>query len=557
MTRSMSPAVARKTIVTMAGDHGVVAEGVSKYPQEVTPQMVLGSWPAWRASTPWRDWPAPGWSWSTWAWPADLSQLAESGKIIDKKVALGTANMAVGPAMTRAAGRASRRGRDRSGESLADATDVFGTGDMGIANTTPSTAVVAALTGQSVAELTGRGTGIDDGQLARKIAVVEKALKLNRPDASDALDVLAKVGGFEIGGIAGVVLAAAARRKPVVIDGFISTAGALVAHALCPAAGDYVIAAHRSAEQGPSSDARAIGQGAAAGPRPAIGRRDRRGTGHELGGSSPANSYRGGNVRRGPRVESRVMKQLLAALRFLTIVPIPGGWGTAEADLAGSVGWFPVVGLLLGGVAAAVAWGLSLAAPPLVGAAVVVIVLLSFSGCLHLDGLSDTADGFSSSRSRQRILEIMKDSHIGAMGVIAVVCVLMLKFAALASLPVARLWPAALLMPLAGRCALVLHMALLPCARPEGLGSIFYRRRPRWAAVWAVAVLGRRPTACWASRGSLVWALSSWWRLLFRPMSIARSAARRATPRAPSAKSSRSCRRLTLAVGHPVGTFWL
>jgi nicotinate-nucleotide--dimethylbenzimidazole phosphoribosyltransferase len=130
---------------------------------------------------------------------------------------------------------------------------VFGTGDMGIANTTPSTAVVAALTGLPVADLAGRGTGINDGQLAKKISVVEKALALNRPDPNDALDVLAKVGGFEIGGIAGVVLGAAARRKPVVVDGFISTAGALVANAMCPAAGQYIIAAHRSAEQGHSA----------------------------------------------------------------------------------------------------------------------------------------------------------------------------------------------------------------------------------------------------------------------------------------------------------------
>lgn len=183
------------------------------------------------------------------------------------------------------------------------------------------------------------------------------------------------------------------------------------------------------------------------------------------------------------------MKQLLAALRFLTILPLPGSGGTAEDALAGSVPWFPVVGLLLGAVAAAAAWALSLAAPPMVVAALIVILLLSFSGCLHLDGLSDTADGFFSSRSRERILEIMKDSHIGAMGVVAIVGVLLLKFAALASLPDAKLWPAVLLMPLAGRSAIVLHMALLPYARPDGSGKVFYRRRPRWAAAWAIAVL--------------------------------------------------------------------
>ena len=143
----------------------------------------------------------------------------------------------------------------------------------------------------------------------------------------------------------------------------------------------------------------------------------------------------------------------------------------------------------------------------MLAAAVLVVVLLSFSGCLHLDGLADTADGFLSSRPRERILEIMKDSHIGAMGVIAIVCLLLLKFASLASLPAATLWPAVLLMPLAGRCAIVVHMALLPYARPSGLGAIFYRRRPRWAAVWAAAVLAVVCTAFLGWRGLLLWAV--------------------------------------------------
>jgi nicotinate-nucleotide--dimethylbenzimidazole phosphoribosyltransferase len=250
ITRSMSPPVARKTIVTMAGDHGVAAEGVSAYPQEVTPQMVHGFVGGMAGISALARLAGARAIVVDMGVAADLSTLAQAGRIIDKKVALGTANMALGPAMSREqALRAVEAGIEVVDE-LADTTDLFGTGDMGIANTTPSTAVVAILTGLPVAELTGRGTGIDDGQLARKIAVVEKSLRLNRPDASDALDVLAKVGGFEIGGIAGVVLGAAARRKPVVVDGFISTAGALLAQALCPASSEYVIAAHRSAEQG-------------------------------------------------------------------------------------------------------------------------------------------------------------------------------------------------------------------------------------------------------------------------------------------------------------------
>ena len=200
------------------------------------------------------------------------------------------------------------------------------------------------------------------------------------------------------------------------------------------------------------------------------------------------------------------MKPLLAAWRFLTIVPVPGNWGTAEEDLARSVPWFPLIGLLLGAVAAALSYGLALVAPPLVVAAALVVVLLSFSGGLHLDGLADTADGFFSSRSRERILEIMKDSHTGAMGVMAIMCVLLLKFAALASLPAARLWPAVLLMPVAGRAALVMHMALLPYARPSGLGAIFYRQNVRGAAFLAAGVLAAVAGGVLGARGIAVWA---------------------------------------------------
>jgi adenosylcobinamide-GDP ribazoletransferase len=201
-----------------------------------------------------------------------------------------------------------------------------------------------------------------------------------------------------------------------------------------------------------------------------------------------------------------MMKPLLAAVRFLTIVPIPGSWGAAEEDLARSVPFFPLIGLLLGAAAAALAWGLTLVAPPMVMAAIMVLVLLSFSGCLHLDGLADTADGLLSSRSRERMLEIMKDSHTGAMGVVAIVGVLLLKFASLASLPAALVWPAVLLMPLAGRCAMVVQMALLPYARPSGLGRIFYRGRLRFVAVWAAGVLALMAWAVLGSRGLMLWA---------------------------------------------------
>ena len=127
---------------------------------------------------------------------------------------------------------------------------LFGTGDMGIGNTTPSSAIVAALTGQTPEKVTGRGTGIDEEQFLHKVGVIKKVLAVNNPDPRDPWDVLSKVGGFEIGGIAGLILGAASRRKPILIDGFISTAGALIAASLCPAARDYMIAAHQSVEQG-------------------------------------------------------------------------------------------------------------------------------------------------------------------------------------------------------------------------------------------------------------------------------------------------------------------
>ncbi len=184
------------------------------------------------------------------------------------------------------------------------------------------------------------------------------------------------------------------------------------------------------------------------------------------------------------------MKRFLAALRFLTVFPIPGPWGHAQEDLAGSVPCFPLVGLLLGAGAGALALGLSRVLSPPPACVLVVIALLAASGGLHMDGLSDTADGFFSARRRERMLEIMRDSHIGAMGVMAIVCVLLLKVAALASIPQRTMWRAVFLMPVAGRCALVVSMAVLPYARTEGgLAAVFYTKRPRLTALWAAGVL--------------------------------------------------------------------
>ena len=184
------------------------------------------------------------------------------------------------------------------------------------------------------------------------------------------------------------------------------------------------------------------------------------------------------------------MKRLIAAIRFLTLAPIPGGYGTGETALAGSVPFFPVVGLLIGLAAAALAVGLGRVLPAGPASVVMVMALVGVSKGLHVDGLADTADGLMSSRKRERILDVMKDSRVGPMGVAAVFFALALKTACLGSLAPELFWRAALLAPVGGRCALVLSMALLPYVRPKGgLASLFYRNRPKYSALWAVVLL--------------------------------------------------------------------
>ncbi len=250
ITRSLRPPIAKKAIFTMAGDHGVVAEGVSKYPQEVTPQMVANIVAGGAGINALAKQVGAAVTVVDMGVAADLAPLFAAGQIVSKRIGPGTRNMAQGPAMSRDEAVRSLEAGIECAQAAAGQVDVFGTGDMGIGNTTPSSAIVAVFSDLAVAEVTGHGTGIDATQFAQKVAVIEKSLAVNRPDPKDGLDVLAKVGGFEIGGIAGLILGAAALKKPVVVDGFISTAGALIAHSLCPTAAQYMIAAHRSVEKG-------------------------------------------------------------------------------------------------------------------------------------------------------------------------------------------------------------------------------------------------------------------------------------------------------------------
>ncbi len=242
------PFIKDKVIITMAGDHGVVAEGVSAYPQEVTPQMVLNFLYGGAAINVLSGHVGARIVIVDMGITADLEP---HPTLLIRKVAHGTANMAQGPAMTRQqAESAIMAGIEIVSAEIEKGLDIVGTGDMGIGNTTPSAAIAAALTGESPARIVGRGTGVDDDGLKRKIDAVERALAINKPNPKDGLDILAKVGGFEIGGLAGVMLGAAAKRKAIMVDGFISTAAAMIAVTIAPKVKPYLIAAHRSQEYG-------------------------------------------------------------------------------------------------------------------------------------------------------------------------------------------------------------------------------------------------------------------------------------------------------------------
>jgi nicotinate-nucleotide--dimethylbenzimidazole phosphoribosyltransferase len=251
--QTLEPTINRKAVLVMAGDHGVVQEGVSAYPQEVTPAMVqtfLAGGAGINAIS--RHVGAEVWVVDMGIIPElDPANLKNADRLIVKKVACGTANFTQAPAMSHQdAEKALLTGFQLASGLFEKGIEILGTGDMGIGNTTPSAAVGAVITGSGLDEMVGRGTGVDDEGLERKKDVVRRGIEANKPKLEDGLDVLAKVGGFEIGGIAGSILAAAFHRRPVVVDGFISTAGALVAHTLCPTVKDYLFAGHCSEEPG-------------------------------------------------------------------------------------------------------------------------------------------------------------------------------------------------------------------------------------------------------------------------------------------------------------------
>ena len=248
ITEELKPKVPRGAVFTFAADHGVTTEGVSAYPSAVTPQMVL-------------NFLRGGAGVNVLARHVGIEvrvvdigvdfDFAGIPGLIHRKVMPGTKNLLVESAMNSTqAEHALQIGIDLATEAAQEGIGLIGTGEMGIGNTTASSAITAVMTSRPVSEVTGRGTGIDDAGHARKIEVIERALAFHQLDAADAMEVLAAVGGLEIGGLAGLMLGAAAARIPVVLDGFIAGAAALIAVGLQPRCKDYLIASHRSVERG-------------------------------------------------------------------------------------------------------------------------------------------------------------------------------------------------------------------------------------------------------------------------------------------------------------------
>ncbi|MBP2000528.1 nicotinate-nucleotide--dimethylbenzimidazole phosphoribosyltransferase [Paenibacillus shirakamiensis] len=242
------PSFNKRTVIVMAADHGVCEEGISAFPSEVTRQMVL-------------NFLSGGAAVNVLARQADADvrcvdigiagDSMEHPHLIGRNIRQGTANMLKGPAMLREeAEQAIQIGHDVVRDAVAEGYGLFITGEMGIGNTTASSAMMSALTGITPLESVGRGTGLNDERVRHKAVVVQRSIELNHPDATDPIDVLAKVGGLEIAGLVGVILGAAMHRCPVIIDGFISSAAALVAQRLAPQVLDYMIASHVSKEQG-------------------------------------------------------------------------------------------------------------------------------------------------------------------------------------------------------------------------------------------------------------------------------------------------------------------
>lgn len=246
------PTSGKKMIFTMAADHGVAEEGVSPYPQDVTVQMTSGILLGKAGVNSLASQTGAGVKLVDMGIKEDIKGFEDNENFIVIKVQPGSNNIHKGPAMTREqAAEAVVRAYEAVSKAIEEEdVEILGTGELGIGNTTPATAILSVMADVPVEEVTGRGSGLDDEGLNKKIEIIKESIALNNPNPEDALDVLSKIGGYDIAGIAGTILAAAAHKKPVLVDGFISTAGALIAYGLSPKSAQYMIPSHRSVEPG-------------------------------------------------------------------------------------------------------------------------------------------------------------------------------------------------------------------------------------------------------------------------------------------------------------------
>ncbi len=242
------PVLKNKAVFILAADHGVTQEGVSAYPSEVTPQMVINFLNGGAAINVLAAHAGARVVVADFGVAFDFPEMVG---LVNCKIRKGTDNFSRTQAMNRIeAVQSIVKGMELVQAEYAKGLDLIGTGDMGIGNTASSSAIAAVYTGKSPAEVTGQGTGIAPDVLAKKVMVIERALSLHKPDPLDPIGTLAQIGGLEIGGIAGVILGGARLGVPVFLDGFISGAGALLAQALCPESVSYMVSSHRSAEPG-------------------------------------------------------------------------------------------------------------------------------------------------------------------------------------------------------------------------------------------------------------------------------------------------------------------
>ena len=382
-------------------------------------------------------------------------------------------------------------------EAAENGADIIGVGDMGIGNSTVSSAIVAALTHRPPSDTTGRGTGRNDRELEHKIAVVERALEVNRPDSSDGLDVLTKVGGFEIGVLAGVALGGALARRVVVLDGFISGAAALIAHSLCPSVRDYVVAAHLSAEQGHRIALSHMGLR----PLLDLGMRLGEGTGAVLAmgiieaaaaclTGMPTFAEAGVSNRESGRYRRAAeLRSLRLAIGFLTVLPVAPRdvtrMGPARA-------YFPLVGLALGAMLAAIDFAARQALPsPAVGA-ILVVALLALTRAIHTEGFMDACDGLFGGYSRSERLEILRDSHVGAFAVAGGISLLLLKWTLLTAASDEGRAGLLIVFPCLSRLGMLLTMHAFTYVREEGIGTAFQEGASRWQVVFGLATGAQR-----------------------------------------------------------------